>query len=419
MTRIKTKRYALYLGDCLEVLRTLPENCVHAVVTDPPYHLTTTVKRFGKPNSAPAKEGTDGRFARASAGFMGQEWDGGDVSFRPETWAEVLRVLKPGGHLLSFAGTRTHHRIACAIEDAGFEIRDTISWVYATGFPKNHDAVRSITQHDKGETENAMKWQGFGSALKPATEPITLARKPLEGTLAANCLKWGTGFLNIDASRIPYEGEVPNVGGRGKHGRGEGYGFKPMGDDLEANAYGRWPANMIHDGSDEVVAGFPAKSGGAAKAGKGSKSGGIWSPSTGKPAGPTHADSGSAARFFFCAKPSAKEKEAGLDDFEAESMGFSNGAQTQGEGYNKGQDIDLNRVIKRKNIHPTIKPITLMRYLCRLITPPNGIVLDPFMGSASTGCGALEEGFRFIGIEKDEKYFSIAAARVKHTVDHE
>jgi site-specific DNA-methyltransferase (adenine-specific) len=194
----------LRLGDCIEVLKTLEDNSVDSIVTDPPYHLTSIVKRFGKEGSAPAKFGTDGAFARASKGFMGKEWDGGDIAFRTDVWSECLRVLKPGGHLLSFGGSRTYHRMAVAIEDAGFEIRDQIMWVYASGFPKSHNIGKAI---DKMDVDN--EWEGWGTALKPAHEPICMARKPLsEKTIAENVLKHGTGGINIDDCRIGSDEEL-------------------------------------------------------------------------------------------------------------------------------------------------------------------------------------------------------------------
>lgn len=314
----------LYLGDCLEVLSTLEDNSVDAIVTDPPYHLTSVVERFGKKGAKPAQFGSDGLFARASRGFMGKEWDGGDISFRPETWAACLRVLKPGGHLVAFGGTRTIHRITAAVEDAGFEIRDMLLWLYGSGFPKSHD-----------------QGNGWGTALKPANEPICLARKPFKGSLQKNIGQWGTGALNIDACRVESTDDKP-----------------------------RWPANVMHDGLAEE-----------------------WS------------------RYFYCPKASKADREEGLDDFEPTAMGFS-GAQSHGEGYDKAQSIGLNRVKMRRNTHPTVKPTELMQWLCRLVTPEGGTVLDPFMGSGSTGKACRAEGFRFIGIEREEEYMKIAQARL-------
>ncbi len=237
-------------GDCVAEMTRMEANSIDACVTDPPYHLTSAVKRFGKPNSAPAQHGTDGLYARQSAGFMGKTWDGGDIAMRPDVWREVLRVLKPGGHLVAFGGTRTHHRVWCAIEDAGFEIRDTIMWVYGSGFPKSHDAGN-----------------GWGTALKPAWEPIILARKPLIGTVVANVLQHGTGAINIGDCRVGHDVRL-NLSAS----RNEIYGqFK--GAETEGRiAVGRWPANLIHDGSEEVLGAFPQAVGQIADASNSSSS---------------------------------------------------------------------------------------------------------------------------------------------------
>jgi DNA modification methylase len=288
-------------GDCLERLRELPDCSVDACVTDPPYGLS----------------------------FMGKKWDydvpGEDI------WRECLRVLKPGGHLLAFAGTRTQHRMAVRIEDAGFEIRDMIAWVYGSGFPKSHNL--------KGE------WEGFGTALKPALEPITVARKPFKGTVAANVLEHGTGAINIDGCRVGTDGGTCRDG---KATKPNDAGWENMqGHGIAALNAGRWPANLIHDGSDEVTELL-----------------------------------GDPQRFFYCAKASKADRSEG-------------------------------------NTHPTVKPTDLMRYLCRLVTPPGGIVLDPFMGSGSTGKAAMLDGFRFIGIEREAEYFESARRRLQMTAHHQ
>lgn len=405
----------LYRGDCLDVLRALPDNSIDSIVTDPPYGIS----------------------------FMGKKWDIDVPSKR--IWVECLRVLKPGGHLLSFAGTRTHHHMAMRIEKAGFEIRDMLTWNYSTGFPKSMDiskatdnagglspasqasllrasrercglsrdqvasavgcTVSSVRDWEEGRARHAgapiefmvptpkyrvklqklfgyssdqrsvlgvstdrrgdntryaighsgqmriggntslsRHWQGWGTALKPSLEPITLARKPVEGTVAANVLKHGTGAINIDGCRVGSEQTITvRNGDSGANGR---YG-KDARKFERVNPPGRFPANFIHDGSDDVTSLFPN------------------SPS-----------SGSAARFFHCAKPAKSEK---------------------GEGNN----------------HPTIKPITLMRYLCRLVTPPNGVVLDPFMGSGTTGLAAMSERFKFVGIERERDFHKICVDRVR------
>lgn len=387
----------LYHADCRDVLRGLPDNSIDAVVTDPPYALVSIQKRFGKPGSAAAKHGKDGLYARASAGFMGKQWDTGEVAFSEEFWAEVLRVLKPGGHVVAFSGTRTYHRMAVAIEDAGFEIRDQLGWVYGSGFPKSHN--------QKGD------WEGWGTALKPAWEPICLARKPLDGTVAANLAKWGTGALNIDGCRVEGESTVRVQGEAeiGFHGGNHAPGL------VTGSTQGRWPANVCHDGSPEVLAAFPDT--GPAKAG---------GRSTGRNFGQEHDDvftkdrertghndnGGSAARFFYCAKASRKDREEGLEGFEATHRPNGNKWTDQDYRVTRGERPPSAESGPRKNTHPTVKPTDLMRWLCRLVTPPGGVILDPFMGSGSTGKAALLEGFRFIGCEREDEYMPIAEARI-------
>ena len=357
----------LYHGDCLEVMRTLPDFSVDAVVTDPPYGLS----------------------------FMGKKWDYDVPSV--EVWAECLRVLKPGGHLLAFAGTRTQHRMAVRIEDAGFEIRDMIAWVYGSGFPKSHNLKDD--------------WQGWGTALKPALEPITVARKPLIGTVAENVLAHGTGALNVDGCRVGTDellGRLNNSISMFNHKN-----TTPLVDN--SRGLGRWPANLIHDCSEEVVGMFPHQNGvvGARREG-GDKSifsgGGHVQAERQRIVGGTK-DSGSAARFFYCAKASKADRDEGLKDFQ-ERVVF--------KGNNEGRDMDNKKnhlggmqSAKGKNIHPTVKPTALMQYLCRLVTPPNGVVLDPFMGSGSTGKAAKLEGVNFFGIEREHDYLKIARARIE------
>lgn len=347
----------ILIGDCRERPAELDAGSIDSCVTDPPYHLTSIVKRFGAANAAPVKAGKTGAYARASRGFMGQQWDGGDVAFDPATWESVLRVLKPGAHLVAFSGTRTYHRMACAIEDAGFEIRDQLAWVYGSGFPKSHNQPG-----------------GWGTALKPAWEPICLARKPLVGTVAGNMAAHGTGAINIDGCRI--EGIFESSTGSMAHKASPVYGEfseKAMPERV-INLNGRWPANIIHDGSEEVLAGFPESEAGRPREDRGQ--GGIWSVGNGVPCGPQHGDSGSAARFFYCAKATTNER---------------------GEGNN----------------HPTVKPVDLMRWLCRLVTPAGGTVLDPFAGSGSTLIAADAEQFNVIGCELSPAYAEIAERRVR------
>jgi site-specific DNA-methyltransferase (adenine-specific) len=384
----------LLLGDCLERMRELPDACVDAIVTDPPYGLS----------------------------FMGKKWDYDVPSV--EIWAECLRVLKPGGHLLAFAGTRTQHRMAVRIEDAGFEIRDMIAWVYGSGFPKSLDVSKaidkaagaepvktgefkraSIQRNGTGEawdagafashpeetkqveitapaTEAAPQWQGWGTALKPALEPITVARKPLIGTVAANVLAHGTGAINVDGCRVGTEtvGWAGAQGGSADETQSGGRNYRMSGGEPRP-VEGRWPANLIHDGSQEVLDLFPQT---GPSSGKPRNNGAF--KSVAKNAEKPHTtfghddNGGSAARFFYCAKTAQKDR---------------------GEG----------------NAHPTVKPTDLMRYLCRLVTPPGGTILDPFMGSGSTGKAAKREGFGFIGIERDEAYFEIAKKRINNGKD--
>ena len=404
-------------GDCRDVIKAMPDCSVDSVVTDPPYALVSIVKRYGKEEShLHVKEGKDletiaaAQYKRLAGGFMGKQWDTGETAFATEFWAEVLRVLKPGGHVVAFSGTRTYHRMAVAIEDAGFEIRDQIGWLYGSGFPKSHDvskgidkaagAVREVVgksiRHGGGikgagtsyevspdvpditapATPAAREWQGWGTALKPAWEPICLARKPLIGTVAANVLERGTGALNIDGCRVGDTVETwpksrsyaPGQIQPGGKGETQATGSVPS---------GRWPANIVHDGSDEVLAGFPET--GAAKAG---------GKSTGRNFGQEaddefakdrdrtgHTDNGgSAARFFYTAKADKGDR-----------MGSK---------------------------HPTVKPVDLMQWLCRMVTPPGGVVLDPFAGSGSTGEAAWREGFRCILIEREEEYQADIAARL-------
>ena len=354
--------YEIYCGDSLVLMGEIPENTFDTCITDPPYHLKSITQRFGKKNSAPAQYGKDGAFSRVSKGFLGQEWDGGDISFDIETWRKVYRVMKPGGTLLCFGGTRTYHRIAVAIEDAGFILKDTIMWVYGQGFPKAYDVSKGIDKRVGAErpvvgraenaeeimrrarqrptnneglkracredeewvynranitapaTKEALLWNGWATALKPAYEPIIVAVKPVELSNVDNALKWGVDGFWIEGSRVN----------------------------------NRYPSNFIHDGSEEVLAELPKN----------------------------------AHSFFYCAKPTRAEK-------------------------NKG--------VKNNNGHPTVKPLNLMKYLARLTkTPTDGVVFDPFMGSGTTGLGAILEGREFYGIEKEPEYYELAKQRLHH-----
>lgn len=359
--------YQLHLGDCLEVLAGLPDNSVDSIVTDPPYGLS----------------------------FMGKKWDYDVPSVA--IWEQCLRVLKPGGHLLAFAGTRTQHRMAVRIEDAGFEIRDMIAWVYGSGFPKSLDVSKAIDKaanyerateykpnHKNGTfgkgmgggkhgaqseppiTDAARQWSGWGTALKPALEPITMARKPLIGTVAENVLTHGTGAINVDGCRVEAEKATGWGGGGSKLYEG---GLSRDGGEARPTTSGRWPANLIHDGSNEAC--LALKSG---------------------------------ARFFYSAKTGKDDRNEGCESFEEKPAG---GMQGRNDG-------SLGTITMSKNHHPTVKPTTLMAYLCRLVTPPGGTVLDPFMGSGSTGKAATVNGFRFVGIERDPAYHKIAMARISN-----
>ncbi|PIB91276.1 DNA methyltransferase [Caulobacter sp. FWC2] len=406
------KSVTIHHGDSRDVLKGLADNSIDSVVTDPPYALVSIVKRFGGKNASAAKsEGASGVYKRASAGFMGQTWDTGETAFDPEFWVEVMRVLKPGGHLIAASATRTYHRLAVAIEDAGFEIRDMISWLYGSGFPKSHDVskgidkangdarpvtgsrlseggrggstasvgqslidagrVIEITAAASAASAASAAWEGWGTALKPACEPWVLARKPLGGTVAANVLEHGTGALNIDACRV----EAPQglTGGGSRHGSplhmDRAAGINRVNERSEAHVAGRWPANVIHDGSDEVVDAFPdapGQQGDLNPTGRARPTKTCLGDMAPPLASAARGDSGSAARFFYSAKADADDR-----------LGSK---------------------------HPTVKPIDLMRYLCRLVTPPGGVVLDPFAGSGSTGVAAMLEGFESILIEREAAY---------------
>jgi site-specific DNA-methyltransferase (adenine-specific) len=349
----------------LDLLRQMPDNSVDSVVTDPPYGLS----------------------------FMGKKWDY-DVP-ATEVWVECLRVLKPGGHLLAFAGTRTQHRMAVRIEDAGFEIRDMIAWVYGSGFPKSRNLAGSH--------------EGWGTALKPALEPITVARKPFPGTVAANVITHGTGALNIDACRISTGDDTARITNGAIRGGNFGAGGSSPGPVGGGHTDGRWPANLIHDGGAEVVVMFPAEAGAASRVKGTEASAASVGQITGqrdRVVGAFHGDSGSAARFFYCAKTSRADRHEGLDN---------PGPQfKQGTTLRKVETTDT-----KGNNHPTVKPTDLMAYLCRLITPAGGVVLDPFMGSGSTGKAAIREGFQFIGCEIDEQYAAIARSRIEHEITHQ
>lgn len=360
---ITGKTYTVHIGSNLDVLPTLEDNSIDSIVTDPPYEL----------------------------GFMGKKWDSSGIAYSVELWKECLRVLKPGGHLLSFGGTRTWHRVAVAIEDAGFEVRDSIAWMYGSGFPK------SLNLKDD--------WEGWGTALKPAFEPIVVARKPLIGTVAENVLTHGTGALNIDGSRIKGESwSRPPQSENAIYGK-----YQPIA--TESHTQGRWPANVI---LDEYSAEILDEQSGQVRGGPGAKQTTDFRFMN-KSKGKQHMvqgdskDIGGASRFFYVAKASKRDRNEGLEELDPQR--HSDRQKDDGVG----GDNPRNRTNQaRQNFHPTVKPTDLMRYLVKLVTPPNGIVLDPFTGSGSTGKAAILEGFRFIGIELTEDYIPIIEGRLKH-----
>jgi len=363
MTDEIAKGIRLLPGDMREVLQSLEPDSVDSCVCDPPYHFASIVKRFGKEGSAPAQFGKDGAFSRASKGFMGKEWDGGEIAFEPETWAAVYRVLKPGAHLLAFGAPKNFGFMQYAIAQAGFEVRDVLAWIFGSGFPKSHNIGN-----------------GWGTALKPAYEPIIMARKPLIGTVAKNVAEHGTGAINVDACRIS-TGENLNGGAYAINGSrkpiagdertGAALGMFQPGKTAEKDyeqPHGRWPANVVHDGSLEVLAAFPDADGpgGPAKRESIGTGDGITYMAQ-KPQGSIYAgETGSAARFFYTAKADADDR-----------LGCK---------------------------HPTVKPVDLMQWLVRLVTPKGGLVLDPFAGTGTTGEAAFREGMRAILIEREPEY---------------
>jgi len=424
--------YQILHGNNLDILPTLADNSIDSIVTDPPYEL----------------------------GFMGKKWDSSGIAYSVELWQQCLRVLKPGGHLLSFGGTRTYHRVAVAIEDAGFELRDSIAWLYGSGFPKSLDVSKAIDKQagaerevitevisdifgdqevekklanpgstadrlamgnnwkdnpveTKPKTPEAQQWQGWGTALKPAFEPVIVARKPIEGTVANNVLKWGTGGLNIDGSRIGTE--AMGGGTNPAFPSGSSLVGKKQGAERKENtntSIGRWPANIILDPYTAEL--LDEQSGTSTSKSSNMKAGlveGIGARNL-SPKATTyesvrgHNDSGGASRFFYVAKASKRDRNEGLEELPEVQGGSMTGAEYR-EGKPSNQPM-------RQNFHPTVKPTALMEYLITLITPPNGTVLDPFTGSGSTGKAAILQGFDFIGIEMTEEYLPIIEGRLKH-----
>jgi DNA modification methylase len=396
----------LHHGDCLDVMRGMAESSIDAIVCDPPYGLSFMGKTWdkfqasdmpmrGRPELDAVNAGMSrqGGRQRASADYQKrQARDMREFQAWCESWAiECLRVLKPGGYMLAFGGTRTYHRLVTGVEDAGFEIRDQIGWAFGSGLPKSHNG----------------EWGG--TALKPAWEPICMARKPLIGTVEANWQEHGTGALNINGCRVQTSDDLN--GGAYAESRQEsnspwaasGSLHKATGDAF-VQPVGRWPANLIHDGSDEVVSQFPRDAGAAApvtvrNADKFRGTYGAFKGNIDEGGSTFRGDSGSAARFFYCAKADRADRNDGVQD---PGPRLEHGATLR----------DAENLPKAGNHHPTVKPTDLRRYLCRLVTPAGGLILDPFMGSGSTGRGAVLEGFRFVGIEREADYMEIARLRI-------
>jgi len=424
------EQYKLYHGSMLDMLEVIEPNTIDSIVTDPPYEL----------------------------GFMGKSWDNTGIAFKQETWEKCFEVLKPGGYLLAFGGTRTYHRIACAIEDAGFEIRDCIMWLYGSGFPKSMNIGKGIEAKEKygkastdvkrrieqecntpeytlkqtnngamGEiiettrkeyipnTKLAKQWNGWGTALKPSFEPIIVARKPFKGSLVDNVMEYGVGGINIDECRIATDEDTGRVCGTNRDVYG-GFDKKTI---TVKNKLGRFPSNVIHDGSEEVISGFPDTNPTKPHDGDGlpldTRNMG-WGfkrmPST------IEDNGGSASRYFYCAKASKKDRDEGLDMFD--SMQISDGSIRSNS--ETGRKYGANPV-EKKNIHPTVKPVELMQYLVRLVTPKNGTTLDCFCGSGSTGKATMfenrerEANYKFIGIELTKEYLPICEARIDYALN--
>lgn len=393
-------RFDVMNADCLDALRNMPDCSVDAIVTDPPYGLSQHSSADIQKALTSWLAGDE--YKHGKVGFMGKSWDSFVPS--PSVWRECFRVLKHGGHILCFAGSRTQDLMSIALRLAGFECRDTVMWVYGSGFPKSLDVSKAIDKAAGAErevvgknptfrkmqdeasaynlqrnefitapaTDAARQWQGWGTALKPAYEPVLLFRKPLVGTVAENVLEHGTGGLNIDGCRIGTE-STKRPTGSNPMPASAGWNQHSMANVMGGSESGRWPANFIHSGEEEAIAKL-----------------------------------GEASRYFYCAKASKRDRDEWLDGFTP--------AKT-----NDGRKVDADNTYQRgatlrANVHPTVKPTDLMRYLCRLVTPPNGVILDPFMGSGSTGKAAILEGFRFIGIEQSPEYFAIARARINSAI---
>lgn len=444
----------LAAGDCLEYLKTLPDGSVDSVVTDPPYGLGEVPDTVAVLTAWLAGE----RYLPPSAkGFCGKEWDAFVPG--PEYWGEVYRVLKPGGHMLAFSSSRTYDLLAIAVRLAGFEVRDQLQWLYGSGFPKNLNISKAIDKHlgyerevvDRQEvtsggmahisrtnveqgyrpedyhagvniietslpaSDEAKQWDGWGTALKPAHEPICMARKPIVGSITKNVLEHGTGGLNIKGCTVGDELLPAQRAGQAQIGTFE------REDMVTPEREGRWPSNVLMD--EDAAAQLDQQSGPSTSRASAGRNGNNVQGVTGMMAPRSvdmvrgHNDSGGASRFFYVAKASRAEKEAGLKSLPLRDFGFSGGATgaiEAGEDYDEAQSIGLNRIQKVRNPHPTVKPIELMRYLVRLVTPPGGVVLDPFAGSGTTCIAAALEGLQFKAAEISEEYVRTAVLRIEH-----
>lgn len=440
----KNDYYKLYQGSMLDMLEVIGYETIDSIVTDPPYELN----------------------------FMNKEWDNSGIAFQTNTWKKCYELLKPGGYLLAFGGSRTFHRIACAIEDAGFEIRDTIMWLYGSGFPKsmniglaidkklglqgqrgvggfnvggiqeqqNRKAKLYIGSTSDGSKKEAYqdyksdlskKWAGYGTALKPSFEPIIVARKPFKGSLVDNVLEYGVGGINIDECRIESEERTIPIHSQDKKEDTTMFSLHPtIQHERMHTTEGRFPANTIltYDETDfhEVCGGFPYTKGEIGRAGR--KNGGNYNASSYKVGVVTDyglKDSGSASRYFYCAKASKKDRDEGLEKFEEKNMRIEQNRKIHSAGceYIENGKLKQNPHLQssiKKNIHPTVKPTELMQYLVRLVTPKGGVVLDPFNGSGSTGKAVIYEnrerdkGYKYIGIELNEEYLNISKARIEY-----
>lgn len=394
---MEDKDYKIINGNMLEELDKLEENSIDNIITDPPYEL----------------------------GFMGKSWDSTGIAFSKTTWEKCLRVLKPGGYLLAFGGSRTFYRIGVAIEDAGFEIRDTIMWMYGSGFPKSLDISKQISKRCDDVTDLVAEWEGWGTQLKPSFEPIIVARKPISGSLVDNIIENRVGGLNIKECRVPAKQGEYDI----RHYTDEDcfQNLKPKESKFQVKPQpdGRFPANTIltydETDKDEVCGGFPLTGQGGNTGGY-SYNGTTYSNSNildnigDKPTGISNYDDiGSAARYFYCAKASARDRDEGLEDFITKTKVF-NGKSNKSSTDIK--DVEQRFTTEAKNIHPTVKPTELMQYLVRLVSPKGATILDPFMGSGSTGKAVMYENvdrntnYKFIGIEREKEYCEIAEARI-------